>query len=129
MNIFAKEPVYQGDRRAITGSAHNHRSDYRHTIRYKGESLGLISLWYTGSAGNWKKLKRYNQIKSNASLHLGQVVRIPRALLVKQRRMPKRFVQGAQGRRPAPKPEPAKPRQKPKQAPQPDSRLEAAPLR
>jgi hypothetical protein len=54
---------------------------YTHKVRWPGESLSLISSWYTGSSKNWRKLARVNPRLDPNRIKGGDVVRIPSALL------------------------------------------------
>ena len=54
--------------------------DILHLVQRKSETLALVSLWYTGSAGNWPQLKRYNKLKAEA-LHPGMEIKVPRDLV------------------------------------------------
>ena len=55
-------------------------SDILHLVKRKSETLALVSLWYTGSAGNWPKLKRYNNLKEEA-LRPGLEIKVPREMV------------------------------------------------
>ena len=54
--------------------------DIAHLVKRKSETLALVSLWYTGSAGNWPKLKTYNKLKAEA-LRPGMEIKVPRELV------------------------------------------------
>lgn len=54
---------------------------YTHKVRWPGESLSLISSWYTGSSKNWRKLARLNPRLDPNRIKGGDVVRIPSGLL------------------------------------------------
>lgn len=60
-----------------------------HTIKYSGETLGLISRWYTGSSDNWKKIQSANSNLNINAMKIGQTIRIPKNLVVNERSMPK----------------------------------------
>ena len=60
----------------------NFRKDqYKHTVRWPGESLSLIASWYTGSSKNWRKLAKINPRLNPNRIKAGQVIMIPTALL------------------------------------------------
>ncbi len=60
----------------------NFRKDqYKHTVRWPGESLSLIASWYTGSSKNWGKLAKINPRLHPNRIKAGQVIMIPTALL------------------------------------------------
>ncbi len=54
---------------------------YIHRVRWPGESLSLISSWYTGSHKNWRKLAKANPRLKPNRIKGGDVVCIPPALL------------------------------------------------
>ena len=54
---------------------------YSHKVRWPGESLSLISSWYTGSSKNWRKLAKINPRLNPNRIKGGDVVRIPSGLL------------------------------------------------
>ena len=66
--------------------------DVEHTVRYSGETLAVIAKWYTGKATNWNAIRDANPGLRPERINLGQVIMIPRALVVEERPMPKDFV-------------------------------------
>ncbi|MDJ0815093.1 MAG: LysM peptidoglycan-binding domain-containing protein [Desulfobacterales bacterium] len=54
---------------------------YTHRVRWPGESLSLISSWYTGSSKNWRKLAKANPRLNPNRIKGGDVVRIPPGML------------------------------------------------
>lgn len=66
-----------------------------HTVKYQGETLTLISLWYTGSTENWRMIEAANPDLNPLQLRTGDVVSVPPDLLVRTEEMPKKFVQRA----------------------------------
>lgn len=64
------------------------KEDVVHNIKYKGETLALVSQWYTGSIHNWKKIMEYNGLASETSLQLGGTIKIPGELVVNREPMP-----------------------------------------
>lgn len=66
----------------------NPRPEYIHTVTSRGETLGSIAEWYTGSAGNWTKIARANPRIKPRSLKLGQTILIPRTLVRTEQPMP-----------------------------------------
>lgn len=55
--------------------------DIQHLVTYSGETLRLISEWYTGEANNTDRLARINDLPDPNLLGIGQQIRIPRYLL------------------------------------------------
>ncbi len=56
------------------------KEDIIHIVKWPGETLSHIALWYTGSITNWIYIADYNNIKSTV-LHLGQKIKIPPELV------------------------------------------------
>lgn len=65
-----------------------HKKDVIHQIQYKGETLALVSQWYTGSINNWKKIMEYNGLTSETSLRLGETIKVPADLVINREPMP-----------------------------------------
>jgi hypothetical protein len=61
--------------------------DLLHLVRHPNESLSIIAMWYTGSVGDWPKIKEYNHLPSDA-LVLGQGILIPADMLVRSSPLP-----------------------------------------
>jgi len=57
------------------------KDQYKHTVRWPGESLSLIASWYTGSSKNWRKLAKINPRLNPNRIKAGQGIMIPTALL------------------------------------------------
>lgn len=55
--------------------------DIQHCVTYSGETLRLISEWYTGDVNNTDRLARINDLQDPNLLAIGQQIRIPRYLL------------------------------------------------
>jgi hypothetical protein len=67
--------------------------DYiEHLVQYYGESLGVISQWYTGKLQNWTLVREANPGLRADRIEIGQVIRIPRRLLVREEPLPASFV-------------------------------------
>ncbi len=60
-----------------------------HTVRYQGETLGLISRWYTGSAANWVKIAELTPGLDVRRMPPGTSVCIPRPLVKREAPLPK----------------------------------------
>ena len=63
-----------------------------HTVKYSGETLGLIASWYTGSSSNWKEILSFNDSLDIYNITIGQEVLIPEYLLVKNETMTSSFM-------------------------------------
>ena len=57
------------------------RDNYKHTVRWPGESLSLIASWYTGSSKNWRKLAEANPGLNPNRIKGGNAIMIPSYLL------------------------------------------------
>lgn len=66
--------------------------DIEHSVKYSGETLAVIAKWYTGRATNWNAIRDANPGLRPERINLGQVIMIPRALVVEERPMPREFV-------------------------------------
>lgn len=67
-----------------------------HTVKYPGESLAMIAAWYTGKATNWNAIARENPGIKPDKIRKGQVIRIPRSLVIKDEPLPPRAVKAAE---------------------------------
>jgi len=60
-----------------------------HEVKFRGQTLGQIAEWYTGSFDNWRKLARANDIPvPNVALKVGREVKIPSEIVVRQDPLP-----------------------------------------
>ena len=61
-----------------------------YVVKFRGETLGRIAEWYTGSYDNWRKIARVNSDLSvpNARLKIGREVKIPTEIVVRQDPLP-----------------------------------------
>jgi len=76
-----------------------------HTVNYQGETLSLIAKWYTGQSGNWEVLLDHNPELDPRKLRSGDLVKIPRELLIREEEMPKKFVVNSYSKPAAQKPQ------------------------
>lgn len=61
-----------------------------HEVKWRGQTLGQISRWYTGKYESWKKLAELNGLTvADAPLKVGRQVKIPPELVIRQTPMPK----------------------------------------
>lgn len=67
--------------------------DIEHTIRFPGETLGVIAAWYTGKASNWEIIRDANPGVNPKKLRPGHVIRIPEGLATRHEPFGKEFVQ------------------------------------
>ena len=63
-----------------------------HTVKWSGETLSIISLWYTGDPGNWKAIAQTNPNLNPNRIYVGNEILIPAALLKTQNSFPKEYV-------------------------------------
>ena len=61
-----------------------------YVVKFRGEMLGRIAEWYTGSYDNWRKIARVNSDLPvpNARLKIGREVKIPTEIVVRQDPLP-----------------------------------------
>lgn len=70
-----------------------------HKIKWSGENLGKIALWYTGASSNWKLLMEANPGVQPLALKIGDSVLIPENLLIRHNSMPTSFVSHETGKK------------------------------
>jgi hypothetical protein len=63
-----------------------------HRVRWSGETLSIISFWYTGNQGNWKAIAQTNANLNPNRIYVGNEILIPVGLLKTQDSLPKEFV-------------------------------------
>lgn len=68
---------------------------YKHRICWPGETLSLISKWYTGKYTNWKKIVNHNPEINPKRIKIGQTIYIPDKMLRTREALPQKFA--AQG--------------------------------
>ncbi len=61
---------------------------FTHTIKWGGESLIRISLWYTGSGKNWLQINEANPSIDPRRIKIGDSILIPEKLLITNKPMP-----------------------------------------
>lgn len=62
--------------------------DLIHTVSFPGETLRIISSWYTGDPNSAGRVARINSIANPDRLDIGQTIRIPRYMLSKSQPLP-----------------------------------------
>ena len=68
---------------------------YKHTICWSGETLSLISKWYTGRYTNWREIVNHNPEIDPKCIKIGQIIYIPDKMLRTRKALPQKFA--AQG--------------------------------
>ncbi len=63
-------------------------NNVRHTVKTQGETLYAIAAWYTGQGQNWKLLVDANPGLNPNRMRIGEVIRIPRKLVLRMQPMP-----------------------------------------
>ncbi len=68
-----------------------------HVVRWKGETLSLISQWYTGTWRNWEALADANAGIDPDRITIGNRIRIPERLLKTRDLLPTEFIPAPSG--------------------------------
>ncbi len=68
---------------------------YTHTVRYSGETLGLIARWYTGKTTNWEAILEANPGLRPERINLRDEILVPETLMTRKEPMPESFVRQA----------------------------------
>ncbi|MCB0360922.1 MAG: LysM peptidoglycan-binding domain-containing protein, partial [Bdellovibrionales bacterium] len=71
--------------------------EFSHTVRYYGETLGIIARWYTGKTTNWQLILDANPGLRPERIAIGQQILIPRDLLVRSDALPREAVPNVGG--------------------------------
>jgi len=66
---------------------------FTHTVKYRGETLSLISKWYTGDVLNWKKIHKLNPNIIEKKMQIGVTVILPIELVKTTNLLTKEYVQ------------------------------------
>jgi hypothetical protein len=65
--------------------------DYlEHTVSMRGETLGIIAGWYTGTQANWRELRTLNA--NSSTIRIGDSVYVPRVLLKRSTPMTREYL-------------------------------------
>lgn len=67
-------------------------ADYYHTVRYSGETLGIISGWYSGTSKNWERIAAANPGLRPERINIGQQILIPADILMRQEPLEESYV-------------------------------------
>jgi hypothetical protein len=63
-----------------------------HTVKWPGETLGLIAKWYTGETETWRAIAKANPKLDLRRIQLGSQIQIPEEFLKNLEPMPREFV-------------------------------------
>jgi len=63
-----------------------------HEVRWPGETLSHIALWYTGTGENWDRIAAANPGLKPRSINVGDRILIPEVLLKTRKPMPRDFI-------------------------------------
>ncbi|MGA7279843.1 MAG: hypothetical protein WBW79_18055 [Desulfocapsaceae bacterium] len=77
---------------------------FSHIIRWPGENLSRISMWYTGTVNNWMRIQEVNSLIDPKQIDIGDTILIPGNLLITREPMPMEF-RGTVQRKKKPAPE------------------------
>lgn len=66
-----------------------------HEVRFRGETLGLIANWYTGSTGNWQVIKDANPRMNELNIQIGDRIDIPEEIVLRTSPLPQNVVYSA----------------------------------
>jgi hypothetical protein len=68
------------------------RALYLHTVKWSGETVSIISAWYTGDQQNWRALMQANPQLNPLQICEGNKILIPDHLLKTREPLPREFV-------------------------------------
>jgi len=68
------------------------KTHFVHTVKYSGETLSIISKWYTGDVNNWEILANANPHIDYNKMVAGNNIFIPENLLNNRKPLTKEFV-------------------------------------
>jgi hypothetical protein len=72
--------------------AHPEPAVFLHTVKYSGETLSIIALWYTGNSRDWKEIAQANPDMKPNRIFPGDRIIIPEGLLKIRDPLPKEFI-------------------------------------
>ena len=72
---------------------------FSHIIKWPGENLTRISVWYTGTINNWQRIQEVNLSIDPRRIDIGDTILIPENLLITSEPMPMDFRGVVQERR------------------------------
>jgi hypothetical protein len=65
---------------------------FRHSVKFQGESIGLIAEWYTGDKSNSTAITKENNNIDPARIEIGDSLIIPRGLLLNSKPLTEEYV-------------------------------------
>ena len=65
---------------------------FMHTVKWSGETLSIIALWYTGDQSNWKTIAQANPGLNPNRIFGGHEILIPERLIKTHDPLPKEYV-------------------------------------
>lgn len=65
---------------------------YPHIVRFSGETLGIISGWYTGTSKNWERIAAANPGLQPERINIGQQINIPSDILMRDQPLSEEYV-------------------------------------
>jgi len=68
------------------------KTQFVHTVKYSGETLSIISIWYTGDVNNWRILENNNPHIAYNKMAAGDKIFIPEYLLKTREPLTKKFI-------------------------------------
>jgi hypothetical protein len=83
---------------------------FTHTIKWSGETLWMVALWYTGHRSHWKEISEaMTRVNPDVNIHvirIGDKIPIPESLMKTREPMTKDFVESFYKPKEPPKPTP-----------------------
>ena len=79
--------IWSYDAATLDGKQYLH-----HTVRHHGETLAIISGWYTGKIRNWSQVKKHNAKLNIHRINIGDTIRIPLDMVKRSNSLPISFV-------------------------------------
>jgi hypothetical protein len=90
----APEPQPQPPAQEVRPEPEVTETFFTHTVKWPGESLSIISAWYTGDIQNWKALAEANPDVNPNRIHEGMKLLIPESMMKTKAAMTKEHVEG-----------------------------------
>ena len=81
--------VAQINEKLPSWSRRSKTANYSHKVRYSGETLSIISKWYTGDIESWHALSKVNPQLDPNHIKIGTIIQIPEKLLHTRDQCPK----------------------------------------
>jgi len=90
-----KDDFASGKKVAVIEEAVDHEPKidyYEHRVVWMGETISIISGWYTGDILNWKEVADANPEINPKLIRKGDVIRIPKEMMTTEAPLPKSYV-------------------------------------